>query len=254
MASPVNRDGQADDARLYAPPWARHGVMLEDGRSGAPPTEGGRYDPLSLEPQIVPPPPTRARSRWVAPLVLVGIAAGIAGGLTIITSRDQTASIAPVDELTHGIRAASDAGNQSAQRTEAPRPVVEDQRASVNESLVPADNSTRVDPPPVALAPTTSLHLAPDEVSLLLLRGQDMLKLGDIAGARLVLRRAAEAGNSEAALLLASTFDPMALRELGVIGFAPDLNQALSWYEKASALGSGEARRRLDRLGKIGNR
>jgi TPR repeat protein len=98
------------------------------------------------------------------------------------------------------------------------------------------------------------LTLQPDELALLLRRGQGMLKLGDIAGARMVLRRAAEAGSSDAALMLASTFDPIALRELGVIGFASDLNQALSWYEQASALGSGEAKQRLDRLRRIGKR
>ena len=101
------------------------------------------------------------------------------------------------------------------------------------------------------LAP--GIKLPPDEIAMLLRRGQDMLKLGDIAAARLVLRRAAEAGNSEAAFMLASTFDPNVLREFGVIGFAPDLSKALSWYEKASALGSEKAKRSIERLS-AGNR
>ena len=75
-----------------------------------------------------------------------------------------------------------------------------------------------------------------------------MIETGDMSGARLVLRRAAESGDSQAALLLASTFDPIVLRELGVVGFASDVEQALSWYEKAIALGSGEAKGRLERL------
>ena len=98
------------------------------------------------------------------------------------------------------------------------------------------------------------LKLSPDETAMLLGRGQDMLRLGDMPAARLLLRRAAEAGNSEAAFLLASTFDPMVIQEVGVIGFAPDLNQALAWYEKASALGSEEAKRRIERLGYAMNR
>ena len=96
--------------------------------------------------------------------------------------------------------------------------------------------------------------ISPDETAMLLGRGRDMLKLGDMPAARLLLRRAAEAGNSEAAFMLASTFDPIVIREVGVIGVAPDLNEALAWYEKASALGSEEAKRRIERLGHAGNR
>jgi TPR repeat protein len=81
-----------------------------------------------------------------------------------------------------------------------------------------------------------------------------MLELGDIPAARLVLRRAAEAGNSEAAFMLASTFDPNVLRELGVIGFPPELGQALAWYEKASAFGLEKAKRSIERLRQAGDR
>ena len=87
-----------------------------------------------------------------------------------------------------------------------------------------------------------------EEIVMLVRRGQDMLKLGDISAARLVLRRAAEAGSPQAALMLGSTFDPLTLRGFGVVGFASDLDQAVSWYEKAQALGSGEAQQRIDRL------
>lgn len=111
-----------------------------------------------------------------------------------------------------------------------------------------ADVPVSPDRPPVQ-APPETFKLQPDEIAVLLQRGKDMLKFGDVSGARLFLRRAAEADNAEAALLLASTFDPIELRELGVMGFAPDLSQALAWYLKASALGSGEAQRRIERLG-----
>jgi hypothetical protein len=343
MAIPVNRDVQADDARRYAPPWARNGAMPADDRPTVTPTKARVFDPVSLEPQVVPPPPLRTRRRWVGRLALLGVAAGIAGGLTIITARDWTASISPMDEPTHGIALAPAAGNQPVHRPAALRLTVEDRRASVNEPLllglsldgasgheflllnglqaqtrlsagkpvdpnswrlsafdlgnlavfapenyvgtmdvvvdlhagndhklasqrmrlewvqlplaaIRADTSTREEPPAASRAPPMRLTLQPDELALLLRRGQGMLKLGDIAGARMVLRRAAEAGSSDAALMLASTFDPIALRELGVIGFASDLNQALSWYEQASALGSGEAKQRLDRLRRIGKR
>ena len=116
----------------------------------------------------------------------------------------------------------------------------------------PAVTAPVLQPPtvttPVSQPPAMQSKLPPAEVAGLLQRAQGMLKVGDISAARLVLRRAAEAGNAEAAFLLATTYDPIALRELGVIGFAPDLEQARSWYQRAAALGSGEAERRIERL------
>ena len=91
-------------------------------------------------------------------------------------------------------------------------------------------------------------RLEPDEIARLVQRGQQLLRTGDIASARLALRRAAEAGNAEAALTLGTTFDPATLREIGVLGFAPNAGQARQWYQKAAELGSSEAPRRLDRL------
>jgi TPR repeat protein len=90
--------------------------------------------------------------------------------------------------------------------------------------------------------------LDPEEVAMLLKRGQDFLKIGDIAAARLVLRRAANAGNAPAALALGATFDQAMLTELGVLGFTADEAEARAWYQRAHELGSAEASRRLDRL------
>ncbi len=94
-----------------------------------------------------------------------------------------------------------------------------------------------------------AIHLIdPDELATLMRRGEDFLKNGDIASARLILRRAANAGHAQAALALGVTFDPRFLAEQGVLGFAPDVAQARAWYERAAELGSSEAARRLERL------
>jgi len=90
--------------------------------------------------------------------------------------------------------------------------------------------------------------LDPDEIATLIKRAEDFLKIGDIAAARLALRRAAMAGNAQAALTLGMTFDPAVLAEQGVLGLAPDEGQARTWYQRAAELGSSEARRRLERL------
>jgi hypothetical protein len=87
-----------------------------------------------------------------------------------------------------------------------------------------------------------------DEIAVLVKRGREFVATGDLAAARLMLRRAAEASDADAALALAATYDPAVLRELRVYGFAADVGAARMWYEKAKELGSPEARRRLEML------
>jgi hypothetical protein len=124
----------------------------------------------------------------------------------------------------------------------------------------PAPASTpRIDreqaaPPPAAAAPAAIpviQPIDPEELAMLLKRGHEYLRNGDIAAARLVLRRAANAGNAQAALTLGATFDPIVFGEMGVLGFAADPVQARAWYERAGQLGSSEAARRIERLTRI---
>jgi hypothetical protein len=87
-----------------------------------------------------------------------------------------------------------------------------------------------------------------EELATLVKRGHDFLRTGDISAARLMLRRAAQAGNPQATLSLGATYDPQVLAQLGVLGFTPDVEQARNWYQKAADLGSTEAVRRIERL------
>ncbi len=91
-------------------------------------------------------------------------------------------------------------------------------------------------------------HLDPDAIAALLKRADALIGSGDVAAARLVLRRAADAQDAQAAMTLAETYDPAFLEKLGVRGFVPDPAMARSWYEKARILGSAEAPRRLETL------
>jgi hypothetical protein len=93
-----------------------------------------------------------------------------------------------------------------------------------------------------------SRRLDADEIATLLKRGEDLIRSGDLAAARLVLQRAAEAKSAEAALTLAATYDPVILRELRVYGFVSDVGMARSWYEKAKEFGSAAASQRLEIL------
>jgi TPR repeat protein len=91
-------------------------------------------------------------------------------------------------------------------------------------------------------------HLDPDAISALLRRADALIASGDVAASRLVLRRAADAGDARAAMALAETYDPAFLEKLGVHGVVPDLAMARSWYEKARTFGSAEAPQRLETL------
>jgi hypothetical protein len=93
-----------------------------------------------------------------------------------------------------------------------------------------------------------SLRLDHEEIADLLKRGEDFMAAGNLGPARLALRRAAEAGDPQAAFLLATTYDPMQLEARGVIGVVPDIAMARAWYEKARELGSAGASLRLEVL------
>jgi hypothetical protein len=103
-------------------------------------------------------------------------------------------------------------------------------------------------PPGPPDPPSGARTLTPAELAALLRRGNELVSLGDLVGARLVFERAAQAGDSRAALALASTYDPLVLQQLGERGLAPDIAMARFWYEKAKELGSKEAPERLEVL------
>lgn len=102
---------------------------------------------------------------------------------------------------------------------------------------------------PAPAQPTQQTRvLEQQEIDLMVKRGEELLGTGDIASARLLLRRAAEARDARAALALAASYDPIALKRLGVYGAKADVTVARDWYEKAKIYGSREAPQRLELL------
>jgi TPR repeat protein len=95
---------------------------------------------------------------------------------------------------------------------------------------------------------TLSRRIDARQLDALLARGNVLEVTGDLAGARLVFQRAAEAGNARATFMLAETYDPIVLEKLGELGLASDVKAARIWYGKAKELGSEEALQRLQRL------
>ena len=116
----------------------------------------------------------------------------------------------------------------------------------------PATTVATVTVRPAETVPANRWALDAAEIEQLVTRGEAYLAQGDIAAARLILGRAAEARDARAALSLGATYDPAVLRKLHVLGFRPDVAQARAWYEKAAGYGSSEAAARLAALPRSG--
>jgi TPR repeat protein len=104
---------------------------------------------------------------------------------------------------------------------------------------IPPTRPTAVPPP---------RRLDPDERRALLQRAQNLLAVGDVASARLLLERAADAQEAEAALLLARTYDTDAMGAPDARVVATDAAKARAWYRKAAEFGSLRAQQRLAQM------
>jgi type II secretory pathway predicted ATPase ExeA len=118
-------------------------------------------------------------------------------------------------------------------------------RPTASEVPVPqAAPATLPGPQPVTTAKTVE-PMSADLMAALMKRGDQSLDLGDIAAARLLFQRAADAGNAAAATSLGKTYDP----NFAAPGGKPDAARAADWYRKAIALGDTRAADMLKRLG-----
>jgi len=113
---------------------------------------------------------------------------------------------------------------------------------SVPIMVAPARAATNL----VEHTPVTPLNQ--HEISVLVDRGAEYLKAGQITAARLVLQRAADAHDPRGTLMLGATYDPIILERVGVFGLTADAETARVWYEKAKEFGSSEAPRRIEML------
>jgi type II secretory pathway predicted ATPase ExeA len=108
----------------------------------------------------------------------------------------------------------------------------------------PVESST---PPAVSSAPPAQ-RMAPDLVDALVKRGDELMRIGDISGARLAYEHAASAGSAKAMSGLGMTYDPNFLSRVNARGIQPDAARAAEWYRKAAGLGDAEASRRVLQL------
>jgi hypothetical protein len=110
-----------------------------------------------------------------------------------------------------------------------PPPVAHDRAVTVaTKPLYASSAALSVQSPPIP----------PAQQDLLIKRSEALLKLREVASARLLLERAVANGNVKAAYLLAQTYDPRVLEAWQVRGIRGDLEKARDLYERARPLSS----------------
>jgi hypothetical protein len=111
--------------------------------------------------------------------------------------------------------------------------------------------------PPQTVSPSVAPRqpVAAEDASLIAAKmkiGVELMTYGEVAAARVMFQRVAEAGEGAGAFALAETYDPLVLGGLRLREqIMPDLALARTWYERARDLGSLEARDRISRLAQL---
>ena len=180
-------------------------------------TEMPEPTPASGQANVLPPPSAPVASRAASNRDFNPPAAQTAIGLAPAGARGGASPVTSIDA--------------------AQRPAVLPTPQTVSPSVAPR--------PPVA-AEDASLIAAKMKI------GVELMTYGEVAAARVMFQRAAEAGEGAGAFALAETYDPLVLGGLRLReGIMPDLALARTWYERARDLGSLEARDRISRLAQL---
>jgi hypothetical protein len=101
--------------------------------------------------------------------------------------------------------------------------------------------TTPVTNPVVSPIVATDPVMSKETAESLMQRGQDSLKSGDIATARMLFSRLADGGIADAAFAAAQSYDPRYLAAHNVLGVPGDDAKAREFYQRAAQLGSTEA-------------
>ena len=275
-APPWARDpAQPAPSSRAAPPveWPPQRRRLHDGRSFS----GDRAvlevkRQLTLDPEMVPQPPAVENDRPAGRLALAicgaaGLAALAAWGIVSLPGARlfEHEAVQAKPAAASILSTATDA--DSSPRATAAQVATHHEIAARNEQETaaavvqarpgasPAQPAAVASPPAAPAPPAASappernpLRLDNREIATLVMRGENFIANGDIASARLLLQRAADAGSANAALALAATFDPLVTSSLGIAGGEPDVARARKWYQRAIELGSTVASQQLAKL------
>jgi hypothetical protein len=284
MSAP-DRHNEIDPASMRVPPWMRRPKPVAPSDIEAPSFIGDRgmielRRRLALDPQAVPEPPLDLKAGLAVDRLALRFCAVVAvAALTAWAVVSYSRARLPANEASQARVVLAMASNKvklvhvhaaaaAAARLALGTPIMA-QAAFAAEEKTPAPMSdvplqqqpdvtiaikTPAPAPPAAGSPVAAIKpaLAPDEIATLVKRGNAFMTDGDVVAARLLLQRAAEAGNAEAALALGASFDPLIIKQARAIGVQTDAAQARQWYEKAAELGSDVASKQLANLASAG--
>ena len=125
-------------------------------------------------------------------------------------------------------------------------------RSVVRTVVIKSDSQPNRNALTPAVTPTPSLRkiqLTAEREADALRRGEDLMKHGDVAAARLLFEDIAAMGSAKGALAMAQSYDREHLRKFFIQGpLQPDPERAKTWYENAARLGSRDAERALSAL------
>ena len=216
-------------------------ASLGGGGGGAPPSAAQLA-------AAVPEPAEPQRSVAAPPLAAEPTGAEVAAARRTSPNAVAVASASPSrDEIAAAYQSALKGKPEPAVREPAREVAALAPAAAPVIAAVPVAPAIR-EPAPAPREAAPVRRIDPDELAVLLKRAKSLLAIGDITSARLLLERAADAQEPEAALMLAGTYDPQVLGSQDLRSVAPDPEAAKLWYQKAAQMGSADAKRRLGQL------
>ncbi|RAI58157.1 hypothetical protein [Roseicella frigidaeris] len=223
---------------LPAGPAAPALVAMIGAPTATPPA--ALHEFLAVAPSLLPAPP-------LAPQRLAAAEAAGEGAALPATAPEAMPEATPATVPEAAVAAVDVAAPAPAPEAPAPpapgpaAPQAQLQAASTQAAATQAA-PTLAAAPPAALPPARPA-IDQARVAALLRRGDALLGLGDVSGARRFYERAAEAGSAEGARAAGRTQDPAVLAGLGARGIRADPAAAEAWYRRADALAAAETGR-----------
>jgi hypothetical protein len=213
--------------------------------------------PRSLEPERLAPPfamrSRRNNLRWSLGIVVASVFAAAIAYYFLVDSWSSPPELGPQIMDQTVVAPQSKGAQNRAQQPEVSAPVeMSSERTGISQTRSSeSETGPMLQGGPGTQAPSPGKvirALDPEEIQVLTRQGEQFAAAGDLVTARILLQRAAEAGDATAAIALGATYDPNVLAKLGVVGMNADVEKARSWYRKAESFGSPDASQRLNAL------
>jgi hypothetical protein len=179
---------------------------------------------------------------------LAAVSWGQAGAASFQPSAPKARSANPVQLAAIGVQPAAIAPTPPAAALAPSREEIAAALKTARQSQGQGQTETISKPPVATLAAPPARKLDADTLAGMMKRATSLMAIGDIAAARLLLERAADAQEASAAFLLGQTYDPAVLGTTDMRSITPDPAIARSWYQKAAKLGSADAQQRLAKM------